>query len=98
MAIIKILHAVSALLGAAHVCFAVALSSYFDFVRPHRPDVFTGAVRPWGDDETRVYITLRDEDVFWGLAVVGAVSLAVCGVLTLVLKHDARREGRTTLY
>jgi hypothetical protein len=64
MTFIKILHAVTALVGAGHLCFAWALSNYFDYARPSRPEAFWGAVRPFGSDDDRVYITAHDETVF----------------------------------
>ena len=106
MLILKILHAVSGTLGVFHVFCAVMLSEYWEHTQPGHPDHASGATVRW---ETRdysgsfsythvVYIRAYDLAVWNAAIVVAVVSLLICGALTVYLKVDARRNGRTTLY
>jgi len=103
MTFLKILHIVSGVLGVFHGAAAWALMEVWEFSKPRRPDYASGETVRWEstDDDgiTSVfYITPHEDLVWYGAVVVAVVSLLVCGALTLVLKWDARREGRTTLY
>jgi hypothetical protein len=106
MVIVKIMHAVSGTLGVFHVFGAGMLSEYWEHTQPRHPDTASGATHRWettdysGSFTTRhvVYITDYDLAVWNAAIVVAVVGLLICGALTLYLKMDARRNGRTTLY
>jgi hypothetical protein len=106
MVIAKITHAVSGILGIFHLFFAGMLSEYWEHTQPSHPDTASGATVRWETTDTSssfssthvVYITVYDKTVWDAFLVVGIVFLLICGALTLFLKMDARRNGRTSLY
>jgi hypothetical protein len=99
MALVKIAHFVSAVLGLFHLAFAGMLSQVFKYSRPSHPDYAAGAVIRWSSRRYHtVYITAHDQMIWNAMVVVGVVCLLVCAALTFYLKLDARRNGRTTLY
>ena len=106
MVILKIMHAVSGILGVFHACGAVMLSTYWEHSQPSHYDYAAGATQRWEATDYSgsfssthvVYITAHDLDVWNAAIVVAVVCLLICGALTLYLKMDARRSGRTSLY
>jgi hypothetical protein len=102
MILVKILHAVSGILAAFHAVGAMLLSMYWEHTQPRHYDPASGATVRWESTDDGVttvfYVTPRDDAVWDAAIIVALVCGLVCAGLTLVLKLDARRNGRTTIY
>jgi hypothetical protein len=106
MTLLKILHAVSGVLAVFHMACAFMLTEVWQHSRPSHPDPASGATVRWETTDysgsfrtTHVFYIRPYDDAVWNAAIVVAVvCVLICGALTLVLKMDARRNGRTTLY